>query len=225
MKQMWKRLHKQAFTLVELLVVVAIIALLAALILPNLGTVRERARRVNCLSNLNGIYKACASWGLDSRDSFRPAFPPGQLVGAGGYLSNERTIQPGIFICPTAAGNYMPGAMHKQAGSMNSFTTNNSSYNYLAGRRDTDGNFVLICDANGTGPVNFDDADSNKVVSSWGGNHDNQGGNFVRCSGSGLWADGTNNKAMTTNNITIGFINSSFKLVGESGSACSNLWF
>ena len=59
---------KTGFTLVELLVVIAVIGILAGLLLPVLASAKERARRVNCLSNLKQINLGLIVYGNDSHD-------------------------------------------------------------------------------------------------------------------------------------------------------------
>lgn len=61
--------RKPGFTLMELLVVMAIIALLASLLLPALSGAKQRALRTGCVSNLRQVYLAMAMYAQDHDDS------------------------------------------------------------------------------------------------------------------------------------------------------------
>ena len=71
MKTLYKR---NAFTLVELLVVVAIIGILIAMLLPAVQAVREAARNTQCKNNIRQIALAAMSY-----ESANMRFPPGLL--------------------------------------------------------------------------------------------------------------------------------------------------
>ena len=69
-----RRFWQPGFTLVELLVVVAIISMLAALLLPALATAKEKARKTTCLSNLKELgvaYTLCRGEFRDINVPFR----------------------------------------------------------------------------------------------------------------------------------------------------------
>ncbi|EIP97479.1 prepilin-type N-terminal cleavage/methylation domain-containing protein [Opitutaceae bacterium TAV1] len=63
-----------AFTLIELLTVIAIIGILAAIIIPTVGKVRETARSVQCLSNLREINRALLLYVEDQPQKKTPRF-------------------------------------------------------------------------------------------------------------------------------------------------------
>jgi prepilin-type N-terminal cleavage/methylation domain-containing protein len=68
---------RPAFSLVELLVVMGIIAILMALLLPALSKAREQARRTQCLSNLRQVFLTLANYANDNHDHV----PIGYRVG------------------------------------------------------------------------------------------------------------------------------------------------
>jgi len=67
--------RQKAFTLIELLLVVAIIAILISLLLPAVNSAREAARKTRCINRLRQIGIATANY-----ESSQRRFPPGRLL-------------------------------------------------------------------------------------------------------------------------------------------------
>jgi prepilin-type N-terminal cleavage/methylation domain-containing protein len=77
-----KNIRKQnrAFTLVELLVVAAVVAVLAAFLLPALASTKPQARRVNCSNNLKQVGIAFRTWAMN-HNGFMPMQTPSAVGG------------------------------------------------------------------------------------------------------------------------------------------------
>lgn len=132
-----------AFTLVELLAVIAIIGILAALVIMGLGKVRSSARQAGCISNLRQIGVAWQLYLGDHKGRF-PEFATYQMYYWGGSQGTwtspapeTRPLYPYLpdakaFQCPSDVDEGDRGAFYKLSG--NCYVMANSAQRGLLSR-------------------------------------------------------------------------------------------
>ena len=90
----------RAFTLVELLVVIGIIALLISILLPSLNAAKRQAVSLKCLSNLRSLGQAFQLYGNDNKG----VILPNQFWGR----DAAGTVQAEPWMFALVAGRYLP---------------------------------------------------------------------------------------------------------------------
>ena len=90
--------NRQGFTLVEMLIVLAIFGILIALAFPNYLKSRAQARKQLCIENLSQIETAKEVWGAEHSKKNGEIPEEGDLIGDGRYIKK-------LPVCP-AGGVY-----------------------------------------------------------------------------------------------------------------------
>jgi len=90
MSHLLRRHRQAAFTLVELLVVIGIIALLIAILMPSLSRARQQSQRIQCMSNMRQLGMATMQYTTENKGWFPRAAGGGSAFDDWIYWESAR---------------------------------------------------------------------------------------------------------------------------------------
>jgi len=113
-------MKNKGFTLIELMIVIAIIAILASILVPNFAKSRDKANLESCKSNLRNIGLAMELYAQDNNGNFFPPSSPNYIYP---YYTTGCYLIPAYLktvpVCPTGRNSfgYSYAISHDHSGS------------------------------------------------------------------------------------------------------------
>ena len=162
-KQNRKERNRQYFTLLELLIVVAIIAILAGMLLPALHASMQKAKQIQCSGNLKQVIAAQQYYSMDFKDCFVRSVTADNSVKYEAWMHllakdsdwklGNKKIFPGyisskVFQCPAMDFRSIPSTFSQTYGMLTVWGTGDTFVEKLGGKSaytcDSDVNLVLF---------------------------------------------------------------------------------
>ena len=146
------------FTLAELLIVVAIIAVLVAIAIPVFGTALEKSRAATCMANRDSAARECTYALLSSSDSTAAGrlgiinsvmaeYPGSSMCPDGGtYTAREETDGRVTVECSIHTESSAPAGWVSGTGYSVGDTITSGGYIFICKKAHTSGNGQYICD-------------------------------------------------------------------------------
>ena len=98
--------ESSGFTLVEIMIVVAILGLLSAIAVPNIVRARDTARTNSCIANIRELDSAKHQWALEEKKDFTEVPLPADLIGVTLYLKTQPICPLDNSAVPTITSSY-----------------------------------------------------------------------------------------------------------------------
>jgi prepilin-type N-terminal cleavage/methylation domain-containing protein/prepilin-type processing-associated H-X9-DG protein len=150
---------KRAFTLIELLIVIAIIAILAAILFPVFSQAREKARQTACISNMSQIGLATMQYVQDYDECFPCGSQQAGFNSGNGWLIQiypyVKTLE--AFVCPSETQSLYSTAPNSTPRHAVSYAYNNlfdsignhAAYVEQVSKMTAPSNIIALCEVNG----------------------------------------------------------------------------